>query len=251
MSFIGDASALVRFGIPILAVFVGALFVAAVRATSEPAVRGRTTLRAAFGLAVVFTLTAVLAETGVLANAAHRPPPFVLLLLGCLVVAAATALSSVGARLAASVPLSVLVGAQGFRLPLELVMHRAAKEGVMPVEMSYAGYNFDIVTGATALVLALLIYWGHAPRALVAVWNVMGVVLLAIVVGVAGAGLPWVAAFGPTHLNEWVLHFPYVWLPTVLVPAALFGHVLVFRRLASERAPRNGGADHALGFFRS
>ncbi len=250
MQAVEDASPLVRFGIPLLAVSVGALVVAAVRATSEGSGRARTAGRASFVLVVVFAFTAVLAETGVLASI-RRPPLFMPLMLACLVLAASTALSSIGARLVASVPLWLLVGAEGFRLPLELVMHRAARDGVMPVEMSYSGYNFDIVTGATALVLALLIYWGHAPRALVALWNVMGVVLLAIVVGVAGAGLPWVAAFGPDHVNEWVLHFPYVWLPTVLVPAALFGHVLVFRRLLAEKASRNGGPDHALGFFRS
>ncbi|HEX4476059.1 MAG TPA: hypothetical protein VH142_13330 [Polyangiaceae bacterium] len=251
MQAIAGASALVRFGIPLLAVSVGALLVAGVRATSDPAVRRWATLRASFAVGAVFALTAVLAENGVLADAARRPPLFMPLMLACLVLAAGTAFSSVGTRLVAGVPLWLLVGAEGFRLPLELVMHRAAKDGVMPVEMSYAGYNFDIVTGATALALALLIYWGHAPRALVVVWNVLGVVLLAIVIGVAGAGLPWVAAFGPDHVNEWVLHFPYVWLPTVLVPAALFGHLLVFRRLPAENAPRKGGEDHALGFFRS
>jgi hypothetical protein len=31
--------------------------------------------------------------------------------------------------------------------------------------------------------------------------------------------------------------FPYVWLPTFLVQAALFGHLLVFRALARKRTP--------------
>jgi len=29
--------------------------------------------------------------------------------------------------------------------------------------------------------------------------------------------------------------FPFVWLPTFLVPSALFGHVLVFRWLAGQK----------------
>jgi hypothetical protein len=74
------------------------------------------------------------------------------------------------------VPLAVLVGVQGFRLPLELLMHRAYAEGLMPVQMSYSGRNFDIVTGTTA--------WcsprrsgsrRSAARGLVLAWNVMGI----------------------------------------------------------------------------
>jgi hypothetical protein len=31
--------------------------------------------------------------------------------------------------------------------------------------------------------------------------------------------------------------FPYVWLPTFLVQAALFGHLVVFRALMRRKAP--------------
>ena len=43
--------------------------------------------------------------------------------------------------------LATLVGVQAFRLPLELLMHRAGGLGIMPPELSYGGYNYDIVTG--------------------------------------------------------------------------------------------------------
>ncbi len=32
-------------------------------------------------------------------------------------------------------------------------MNRAAEEGVMPVQMSYSGFNFDILTGLLGLFL--------------------------------------------------------------------------------------------------
>ena len=52
-------------------------------------------------------------------------------------------------------------------------MHAAAEEGVMPREMSYSGYNLDIVTGASAALLAILLFAGAAPRALVLAWNLV------------------------------------------------------------------------------
>ncbi|WP_437619875.1 hypothetical protein [Sorangium sp. So ce1151] len=36
-------------------------------------------------------------------------------------------------------------------------------------------------------------------------------------------------------MNTWVCCPPFVWLPAVMVMAALFGHVVVARRLRAER----------------
>ncbi|HYJ10688.1 MAG TPA: hypothetical protein VEX18_16815, partial [Polyangiaceae bacterium] len=131
-----------------------------------------------------------------------------------------------------------LVAAQSFRLPLELVMHQAAREGVMPVEMSFTGYNFDIVTGASALIVAWLEYKGRASDRLVFAWNVLGSVLLTVIVTVAVLASPMIRAFGddPAHINSWVAHFPFIWLGTVLVASAAFGHVVIFRALRPHPA---------------
>jgi hypothetical protein len=158
----------------------------------------------------------------------------------------ALACSALGARLAQALPLSWLVAFHGFRLPLELVMHQAAREGTMPEQMTFTGHNFDIVTGASALALAALIARRRAPRALVLAWNALGSLLLATIVVVAIRSLPLFHAYGtePAHLNTWVAYFPFVWLPAALVSAALFGHVILWRRLLTKArvdAPTNQG----------
>jgi hypothetical protein len=132
-------------------------------------------------------------------------------------------------------PVVWLVGFHAFRLPLELVMHRAASEGTMPAQMSFTGWNFDIVTGASALVVAALAAQGDAPRWLLAAWNALGSLLLLAIVLIALASLPIVRAFGdePSQLNTWVAYFPFVWLPAGPVAAALFGHIVLWRRLFS------------------
>ena len=218
----GAAPLVVTVVIPMLAVTMLALLVLAHR---------RHRLVAAAIAVGWFAAYGALAATGVLARFDARPPPMLLLLPLPLVVAVAWALSRDGASIARDVPMWALVASQGFRLPLELAMHRAATAGVMPVQMSFGGYNFDIVTGATALVLAPLVATGRATRALVLVWNVMGSLLLLAIVAIAMAASPMVHAFGPTALNTWVCYVPFVWLPSVLVAVAGAGHVLVFRAL--------------------
>ncbi|MGE0363479.1 MAG: hypothetical protein AB7H93_19900 [Vicinamibacterales bacterium] len=188
-------------------------------------------------VAAWMAVTAAAARSGHLARFDLTPPPMAVLVLSVFTLAFALGLGPVGTRLAHVVPLATLIGLQAFRLPLELVMHRAATLGIMPAEMSYSGYNFDIVTGAGALLLALAMRNGVAvPRAAVWAWNLWGLWCLAVIAVVAVGSSPMVRAFGddPRHLNTWVLHFPYVWLPAVLVTLALAGHIVVAKALRRD-----------------
>jgi hypothetical protein len=226
----GNASTLVVLGIPVLAALVAALFVLGAYRSAGRRVAGR----AALGVLALAGVTGALAASGLLARL-QKPPLFMPMMLVVLGTTAFTARSALGTAITTRLPLFALVGAQAFRLPLELVMHEAASQGVMPVVMSFGGYNFDIVTGATALVLGVALYFRSLPRGVVLAWNALGVLLLFNVVTIAVAALPVFGAFGPANINDWVFYFPFVFLPTVLVPAALFGHIVVGRRLLAER----------------
>jgi hypothetical protein len=146
------------------------------------------------------------------------------------------ACSPVGTRLVRGLPLWVLVGFQVFRFPLELLMHEAHVEGVMPVQMSYSGQNYDIVTGISAALLGWWLARGGVPRWIVTAWNVIGFALLLNVVTVAILSTPIFRWFGDDQVNTFVTYPPFVWLPAVLVTAALTGHILVWRKLAFERS---------------
>ncbi|MBK7585880.1 MAG: hypothetical protein IPI67_37555 [Myxococcales bacterium] len=237
---LAPAPALVLFGIPALAVAMAVLFVLGVRHAAQlggatPAVTRRQVGLASLGVATWMALTAAAALSGQLQRFDLRPPPMVVMLLLILGGGVALGLSRVG-KLFATLPLWLLVGAQGLRFPLELVMHEAARSGVMPVQMSFSGYNFDIVTGAGALFLAAFLKRGDVPRAVVVFWNVLGLCALSVIAVVALATSPMLRAFGDGSLNTWVLFFPYVWLPAVMVTAAVAGHVVVFRHLAQRRS---------------
>lgn len=189
-------------------------------------------------LAIVWlSLTGGLAFSGSLLNFDSFPPPLMRLLLPTLVVTGLWSLSGLASPALGRWSLAGMVAFQAFRLPLELLMHRAAREGVMPPQMSYSGRNFDILTGILALVLGFTL---HAKPQLslrwVWAWNIVGLLLLINVVTVAVMSLP-----GPSRVfwqepaNLWVATFPFVWLPSVLVPLALAGHLLIARKLLAAR----------------
>jgi small-conductance mechanosensitive channel len=183
-------------------------------------------------------ITWTAARSGVLREWDRRPPPFAFLVFGIVAFSALIAFSGVGRRLARFVPLWALVAVQAFRLPLELAMHAMSDRGIMPGIMSYSGRNFDIVTGASAIVVALLTASGLGGRRLVMIWNIAGLALLTNVVIVAILATPAIRYFGDQQLNVWVTYPPFVWLPAVLVLAALAGHLVIFRAL-SARAERD------------
>lgn len=232
------ASALVHYSFVVLPIVMTVLM-CLVHRHGRPLVRGGPSTLGVSACAFLWLwATGGIGLSGVLGRFDLTPPPFALLLAITLLVCAYLGLSRIGAALAAA-PLTWLVGLQAFRLPLELAMHRAAVEGVMPEQMSYTGWNFDILTGITALLLAPLIAAGRAPRRALAAWNALGALLLANVVTIAIASTPMFRAFGkaPHKVNTFVAFFPYVWLPTVLVASALVLHIATARALRASPGP--------------
>ncbi len=71
-------------------------------------------------------------------------------------------------------------------------------------------------------------------------WNVLGLALLMNVVVVGILSTPRFAYFGAERLNARVMYPPFVWLPAVMVLAALAGHVVVFRALAAPKQEKAG-----------
>lgn len=236
------APPLVTFGIGGIAVALALLFVIGQRAAAGAlgldarAVTRRTVLAAA-GIAAWLALFGAVAAAGLLARFDARPPPFVLALVAIIGGAVAFSRSRAGTAVATGLPIAALVGAQAFRLPLELVMHDAARAGVMPLQMTFGagGWNYDLVSGATAILVAALAAAGRAPRWLLVAWNALGSALLLAIIAVAVASTPMVRAFGGgPALNTWVAYFPFVWLPSVMVAFALAGHLVLWRRLLAR-----------------
>ena len=203
--------------------------------------------RASAGLGVMIgagliylVVPGILAARGLLDRYNPLPAPALLLVLVLTAITLTITLSPIGRRVIAAVGVPALVGFQAFRIPVEWLLHRLYQEGVVPVQMTYAGRNFDIVTGVTAVAVGAWLTRGARSRAVLLGWNILGLALLANIVTIAILSTP--VPFrrfldGPPNLLPSVL--PYVWLPSFLVQLALAGHVLVFRHLLSAPVRRS------------
>lgn len=236
------APAIVTWGIGgIAAVMAIAAFLVARRAAhvAAPERAHRLTVTSGAVLVTWILLVGALSGSGLLARIDLRRPPIGLLLPVILGAGLTIGLSKRTTFLVDGLPLAALVGLQTFRLPLELVMHEAANAGVMPVQLSFSGYNFDIVTGAGALILAPLIAMGKAPRWVVTLWNLYGFLALAAIAVIAILTAPFVRFFGDASINTWVAYLPFTYLPALLVVVALIGHCLVARWLRAHPSWRS------------
>ena len=193
-------------------------------------------LRAGLAVALFLAVPALVAAGGLLAFGT-TPPRLPLLLLLLTAVTCAAVASRHGARLTAGLSMAALVGFQVFRVPVELLLHRLYLADALPVQMTFAGYNFDILTGLSALPVAWLYAGGRISDTALWVWNTLCLGLLVTVVAIAVLSMPLpIRQFAQGPALTLPTTFPYIWLPGVLVQAALAGHLLLYRKLRAARA---------------
>jgi hypothetical protein len=185
--------------------------------------------RTGAGLAVFLGLTGLAAWSGLLRFGA-MPPRLPLLLVPTTLVTIWLARSLPTPQ----TPVAWLIGYQGFRVLVEIFLWWGHREGIVPVQMTWEGRNFDVLTGLTALPVAWLAARRLAPPVLIQAWNIMGLALLMNVVTVAILSMPtpW-QRFHPAV--SFVTEAPFIWLPLFLVQSALFGHVAIL--FAGRRTP--------------
>jgi hypothetical protein len=229
-----DPPAMLAVAFVALTLAVVAVDVALVRRAAAAGQAWRWTVLASIAACFWLVLHAGLAASGIL-EGDRIPPPVMFYLVATLGVGVGVALSPVGGRLAA-LPVGLLVGVQAFRLPLEWLLHALYLAGALPVQMTWNGANFDVVTGASAALLGLWSLRHSLPAWVVWVWNVCGAALLINVVTIAvlSAPLPF-RRFLAEPAVVLVFHPPFNWIVNVHVWTAFVGHLIVFRALWARR----------------
>ncbi len=123
-----------------------------------------------------------------------------------------------------------LIYLQAFRILVEVVLWLHYRDGNCPQQMTFEGWNFDIVAGITAPIAGWLAFGGgRENRKLAIVWNFIGIGLLLNIIGTAILSLPQFGVFSPP--NYMIAYWPMVWLPGFVAPFALMLHLFSLRQL--------------------
>lgn len=183
-------------------------------------------------------LQTLIANTGYYEMARTVPSRMALAVGPPLVAIAGLFLTRAGRAWIDSLNLRQLTLLHVVRLPVELVLLWLFQAGLVPEIMTFEGRNFDIATGITAPVVALIAFrHGRPRRTLLLAWNIVGLALLLNIAahGMLSAPTPF-QRFGFEQPNVALLRAPFIWLPALIVPVVLLAHLAAIRQLWRLRA---------------
>ncbi len=135
-----------------------------------------------------------------------------------------------------SFDLPILTLISTIRMLVEAVLFWLFVHQTIPAAMTFHGRNFDVLSGVTA---PIIYYFGFVKKVLsnkvILIWNFICLALLINVVANALMSLPHLyQQFGFERPNTALGFFPFVLLPSFLVPIVLFSMLASIRQLTRK-----------------
>ena len=189
------------------------------------------------GLVGWLLVQSFIALSGFYTVAASRPPRLLLALLPPLLVIVGLFNTAAGRRFLDGLRLDRLTLVHVVRVPVELVLFWLFLHKAVPQLMTFEGRNYDVLSGLSAPVVYYLAFRGRQLgwRGLLA-WNVICLgLLLNIVVNAVLSAPTVVQQFAFDQPNVAILYFPFIALPSCLVPLVALAHLAAIRRLLRGR----------------
>lgn len=167
------------------------------------------------------------------------PPRFALVVAPALLTIILVFLLPAGRRWLDTLHQERLVLLHVVRIPVEFVLLWLALYKTIPVMLSFEGSNLDIISGLTA---PIVWYYGYRrktlKRSVLIAWNFVCLALLLNVVICGALSVPTpIQQLNFDQPNMAMLYFPYALLPGFVVPAVLFSHLVVLRKLFNTGTP--------------
>ena len=190
-------------------------------------------------LSIWLMLQTIIGLTGFYQAPQGFPPRFVLLIGPGLLFTALLFLTQRGRHFVDSLDIRRLTLLHAIRIPVEITLYFVFVAELIPEVMTFEGNNYDIISGLTAPVIYYLVFVARklGNKALL-VWNVicLGLLINILVIAILSAQTPFQQlAFDQPNIG--VTIFPFVWLPSVIVPIVIISHLATIRQLMMNRKP--------------
>jgi len=197
-----------------------------------------TALLVSAGMIAWCLLQSIFAYTGFYRDYQCLPPNLLvagvfpaLLIIGIVLINPATSRSLL------LIPLSRLTWIHSIRIPVEFGLFWLYTQKLVPQLMTFEGYNFDILAGISAPLVAYFgIYKKNISRRSLLIWNIISLLLLVniICISIFSAPFPF-QQLGSDQPNTAIFYFPFILLPTVIVPIVLFAHLVSIVNLCTNK----------------
>lgn len=179
------------------------------------------------------TLQGLIGQTDFLTKTDAMPPRLALMVLPTILIIILLFLTSGGRKFIDNLNIKSLTLLHIVRIPVEIVLLLLSVHNLVPDIMTYEGSNFDILSGLTAPFIYYLVFHRKLlNNKVLLTWNFicLGLLFNIVIIAILSAPFPF-QQFGLDQPNVAVLHFPFSWLPTVIVPLVLLAHLTAIRQL--------------------
>ncbi|HEV8284605.1 MAG TPA: hypothetical protein VGQ09_09850 [Chitinophagaceae bacterium] len=185
-------------------------------------------------LLIWLALTGMLAYKGVFQNTAALPPRLMLVMAPALLFIILMLATKKGKVFIDNLDLKKLTLVHIIRLPVEVILYLFSLQKLIPELMTFAGRNFDILSGITAPIIYFVCFKNSQlkNRWLLLIWNFvcLGLLLNIVINALLSAPFPF-QQFAFDQPNIAVLYFPFIWLPCFIVMIVLFSHLAAISKL--------------------
>lgn len=167
------------------------------------------------------------------------PPHFFAAVAPPVLIIAGVFITAGGRRSLDAMDLKWCVLLHTIRIFVELNLYWLFLYKQVPALMTFEAGNVDILVGLTAPIIWWAFSKQHIGQRGLLIWNILCLlsVLNAFVRAMLSAPFPF-QRFAFEQPTVAILTFPFILLPAFIVPAAIFCHLVVFRKLAGH-APEN------------
>jgi len=126
-----------------------------------------------------------------------------------------------------------LIQIQSFRIVMELMLWLGFLGYFVPFQMTFVGFNMDIIAGVTAYFAGRIFF--RKGRFLLpesVIWNIFGIFLLINVVFIATISTPSpLQIFKNEPVNTFIAKPLFIWIPGFIVPYAIAMHLFSLKQV--------------------
>lgn len=127
-----------------------------------------------------------------------------------------------------AVPIYLPIAYQSFRAIIEPLFYFTFLQGILPIQVTFEGVNYDVLLGISAIFMGLYAFRKNASKKLLIVWNFIGIGVVAFAAFTFISSFYFPSIWGQENsvISQEFNQFPFLLLPLFFMPSAIFMHVL-------------------------
>jgi len=138
-----------------------------------------------------------------------------------------------GSKILNAIPIHLPVAYQSFRAFIEVLFYFTFLKGILPVQVTFEGANYDVLFGLSAIFMGIYASRAGASKKVLIAWNVLGIAVVAFAAFTFISSFYFPSFWGDIAAPEGFNKFPFLLLPAFFMPSAIFMHILSIIQLSN------------------